>query len=255
MKPIQDYLLRYLEYLFWDTCKLVYASPQWMMEKNPHAILLDCGCNKGDFSEKVAGILGTSQVIGIELNTTLAQQANRRGIQTLQADLNSSLPLHSESIDVITAFNVVEHLIETQQFIEETYRILKPGGYVVIDTPNLASWHNIAALVMGLQPFSGPNITSMTESDIPLIRRMHRRAHDLPEEMEEFYSTEPERHRHIVVVAYRSLLKAMKRAGFTIEHAVGFGYYPFPPAIAHILSRLDPWHAHHMTIMARKPIG
>jgi SAM-dependent methyltransferase len=253
MSSFQNLLLKYFEYLFQDTGALVYSSPQWMMKPNQQAILLDCGCGNGQFSIDMARLLGTTHAIGIELNVRLALQARASGVKTLCADLNGTFPFQDQSVHVVAAFNVLEHLTETELFLQEIYRILVPGGYTIIDTPNLASWHNIAALVIGLQPFSGPNITSMTESDVPIVRRMHRRAHGIAEDEEYYRTSEPERHRHLVVVAYRSLIKAMQRAGFVIDEAVGYGYYPFPPLIARLLSRIDPWHSHHMTIKARKP--
>lgn len=232
--------------------RLVYSSPEYLLEPNAQAILLDCGCNEGTFSRQLAARLGTARVIGFEINQGLAQQAARHSVQVVRADLNQRFPFRDKSLHVITAFNLLEHLVETERFLTELHRVLIPGGYTIINTPNLASWHNIAALLLGLQPFSGPNIASMTESDVPLVRRMHRRAYDLPEEPDYLISAEPERHRHIVVVAFRALLNALRRAGFTVERALGFGYYPLPPTLARLASRIDPSHAHHMVIKARK---
>ena len=251
---LQEWLLRYLEHCFNETAHGVYNSPAYLLEKDATATLLDCGSHNGIYARRLGDYLGCRQLYGLEYNHGLAQEARRNGVQVLQADLNIAIPLPSETISVVTAFNVLEHLVETQRFISEIYRVLKPGGYAIINTPNLASWHNIAALLVGLQPFSGPNIDSMTESDVPLIRRMHRRSHHLPEEPEHLVIPEPERHRHLVVVAFRSIQKALVRAGFVIEAALGFGYYPLPPSIAKIMSRLDPAHAQHMVLKVRKPL-
>jgi len=250
----QAWLLRYLEACFQETVRGVYSSPAYLLEPDPNAILLDCGCNNGIYSQQLGQQLGTKQIYGLEYNQTLAQEGAQHGVQVLCSDLNVAIPLPDHSVTVVTAFNVLEHLVETQRFLSEIYRVLTPGGYAIINTPNLASWHNIAALLVGLQPFSGPNIDSMTESDVPIVRRMHRRAYQLPEEPEYLSLPEPERHRHIVVVAFRSLQKALVRTGFEIEAALGFGYYPLPPALATPMSRIDPAHAHHMVIKARKPL-
>jgi ubiquinone/menaquinone biosynthesis C-methylase UbiE len=255
MVRFQDLLLRYMEHSFQDTTKQIYGSPQRLIAPDPGAILLDCGCHQGVYSHTLAGILGTERVYGMELNSGLAHAAKMNGVRVLRADANQCIPMLSGSVQVLTAFNVLEHLVETERFLSEIYRVLAPGGYVIIDTPNLASWHNIMALLLGMQPFSGPNISSMTESDVPVVRRLHRRAHGLPEDVEHLTSAEPERHRHIVVVAYRALIKALERAGFSVEEALGFGYYPLPPVLARLASRIDPAHAHHMLIKARKPLG
>jgi SAM-dependent methyltransferase len=241
-----------MEHSFQHTSRLVYSSPLYLLEPDPHAVLLDCGCNNGLYSLALARVLGTNKVFGLELNRGLAHEATINGVRVLRGDVNHSIPLGDGSVSVVTAFNILEHLVETERFISEIHRVLAPGGYAIINTPNLASWHNIAALLLGIQPFSGPNITSMTESDVPIVRRMHRRAYDLPEDVEHLVSAEPERHRHIVVVAFRSLLRALERTGFHIERALGFGYYPLPPLVARLASQADPAHAHHMVIKARK---
>jgi SAM-dependent methyltransferase len=157
-------------------------------------------------------------------------------------------------VDVIIASDVLEHLANPYVFVGEMYRVLRPGGYVVLDTPNLASWHNIFALLVGVQPFSGPNITTMDDADVELVRQMHHSTVYVSEEQQ----PEDSRHelaRHIVVVAYLSLLKLCERWGFQIEQALGFGYYPLPVPLARIFQRLDPRHTHHVLIKARKPQG
>lgn len=250
---IQDWLLSYMEHSFQDAMLQVYGSPENLLEPDASAVLLDCGTNNGVFSRRLGNLLGSDRVYGFEIGATLAREASANAVTIIRADLNRPFPLSGNSVTAITAFNLLEHLVETEQFLSELYRVLKPSGYVIIDTPNLASWHNIAALLLGLQPFSGPNISSMTESDVPIVRRMHRRAHHLPEEPEYLATAEPGRHRHIVVVAYRALVNALKRTGFKVELALGFGYYPLPPALARVASRINPSHAHHMVIKARKP--
>jgi SAM-dependent methyltransferase len=250
---MREYLLRYMQSSFQKTAYQVYSSPRRLLAPAPHTLLLDCGCGDGSYSQSVGHLLGTSQVYGVELNAGQARAAQDNGVRILRADVNQAIPLRSNSIDTLITFNVLEHLVETQCFLRELYRVLRPGGLLLLNTPNLASWHNIAALVLGVQPFSGPNITSMTESDVPIVRRMHRRVYGLPEEQAELDTAEPERHRHIVVVAYRSLRRAMQQAGFQIDYARGYGYYPFPPFLAWLLSGIDPSHAHHLVIKARKP--
>jgi SAM-dependent methyltransferase len=251
----ENWLLGYMERAFQDAMLQVYGSPKYLLEPDPKAVLLDCGSNNGLFSRQLGNLLGVDQVYGFEIGASLAREAARNAVTIIRADLNRPFPLRDDSLTTITAFNLLEHLVETEQFLAELYRVLKPGGYILINTPNLASWHNVAALLMGLQPFSGPNISSMTESDVPIVRRMHRRAYQLPEEPEYLVTAEPGRHRHIVVVAYRALVNALKRSGFKVEHALGFGYYPLPPALARLASRVDPAHAHHMVVKARKPVG
>jgi ubiquinone/menaquinone biosynthesis C-methylase UbiE len=229
-------------------------SQEILMEFNPKAILLDCGCREGDNTLLLARKIGTGKVIGLDYNFSALCQAKKQSISPIQSDLNRSIPLEDNSVDIITASDVLEHLINPNEFALEMFRVLKPGGYIVLDTPNLASWHNIFALLIGVQPFSGPNITTMEDSDVDMVRRMHRSTHGLSEEGAFEEHGEKELTRHIVVVAYISLIRLLKSTGLQIEKAYGFGYYPFPVFLARLLQRIDIRHTHHLLIKARKPV-
>ena len=58
------------------------------------------------------------------------------------------------------ANQVIEHVKRLDHFVTEVARVLRPGGRAVVCTENLASWHNIAALVLGYVPFSATNVSS-----------------------------------------------------------------------------------------------
>lgn len=223
------------------------------MEFNPNAVLLDCGCREGKNTFTLAQKIGARQIIGMDYNYGVLHLASERHILPLQSDLNRYLPLSHNSIDMIIASDILEHLVDPYVFVMEMFRVLKPGGYVVLDTPNLASWHNIYALITGIQPFSGPNITTMEDSDLELVRHLHRTTHGLPEAGEYKDHGEKELTRHIVVVAYISLIHLLRTTGFQIEKAFGFGYYPLPVIFARLFQRIDIRHTHHLLIKARKP--
>jgi ubiquinone/menaquinone biosynthesis C-methylase UbiE len=84
----------------------------------------------------------------MSFRTTFLYKAKSKGIVVFKANLNKSFPLPDNSIDQVCANQVIEHRIDTDNFVSEIYRVLKPNGSVVIATENLASWHNIAALLL-----------------------------------------------------------------------------------------------------------
>lgn len=53
----------------------------------------------------------------------------------LRADFNLSLPLPEEIVDTATSLAVIEHIDDYMVYLKEAYRILKPGGTIVITTP------------------------------------------------------------------------------------------------------------------------
>ena len=224
-----------------------------MLEPNPNALYLDCGCHAGLNSKRLGQRVSARSIVGIDYNEQMLAGALKYGVRVARCDVNKPLPFRSEAFDVVTALDVIEHIVETAAFVAELYRVITPGGYLIIDTPNLASWHNIFALLLGIQPFSGPNITTMIDADLDVVRAMHRHAHQFEEEGEIADESERELRRHLVVLAYRSALKLLRQRGFHIELGLGYGYLPFPPILGHLLSQLDPAHSHHMVIKARKP--
>jgi len=252
---LQKQLITYLDYIYQDTVVRRYQAQQLCLEYDPQAMYMDIGCQTGINTHRLAHALGTSHVVGADYNFRTLKMYLDAGVMRLRLDANSPLPFKAESFTVISAIDVIEHLVDPHQFVREAYRLLKPGGYLILATPNLASWHNIFALLLGLQPFSGPNLTTMLDSDITIVRKMHRQAYNLPEDGTTIeFCGEEELHRHIVVVAYRALLNLLRNEKFTIEYARGFGYYPFPRLFARFLAWVDPWHAHHMVVKARKII-
>lgn len=56
-----------------------------------------------------------------------------------KADLNRSIPLPDNTYDCIVSIEVLEHLENHVQFIREVLRVLKPGGTIILTTPNVLS--------------------------------------------------------------------------------------------------------------------
>ena len=77
----------------------------------------------------------------------------------MAADLNLRLPYDDGTFDVVCSNQVIEHLSDTDTFVAELHRVLRPGGFAVTSTENLASWHNVASLTLGWQPFSLTNVS------------------------------------------------------------------------------------------------
>jgi SAM-dependent methyltransferase len=246
-------LRRYLDFIYQDMVDKRLGAQVAYVQARPGAVYLDLGCHVGYNTDRVRQVLAPRQTIGLEFDPVSATAARARGIDVVCHDLNQPIPLPAGSVDVVTVYDVLEHLVETWQFITEIYRVLRPAGFVVIDSPNLAAWHNVFSLVLGYQPTSGPHLVSIADADFKVVENMHRRDHNLDEQINLRATSVSKMHRHIVVPAYRSLRRVLQKAGFEIESSRGFGYYPFPPFLSTWLCQLDISHAHHYLIKARKP--
>ena len=196
--------------------------------------LLDLGCDDGERTMRFAAAAGASEIFGVEFIPERAAIARGRGIETVEQSLETPLPFEDGSFDVILSNQVIEHLFDTDTFVGEIRRLLKPGGVSVTSTENLASWHNIGALVMGWQPFSLTNVTAkrggvgnplaVTRADPP---------------------PRPGWQHHRVFAA-RGLVELFEAHGFERVQLLGAGYYPFSPKLG---SRW-PRHASFLTVVA-----
>lgn len=63
--------------------------------------------------------------------------------------LSSSIPLKDRTIDYIHAGEIIEHFTNPEWMLKECYRILKPGGRIIITTPNITRIGNIFKLLAG----------------------------------------------------------------------------------------------------------
>lgn len=239
-------LRSYFSKLYGNTAKKSGLAAESMLEQNKNAVLLDCGCWDGINTKKFGNIIGTNSLYGIELNKNKANEAKKNGINVKISDLNKKLPYNNNSFGVIIAYHVIEHLVNVRLFASELHRILKKNGYVIIGTPNLASWHNVFALVIGLQPFSGPTIKPDYKSDCKVIMELNKAR------MKKVFSEESETLDHVKVMTAKALIGLLKDSDFKIEELKGFGYYPFPNFMAGALSGLDPYHSHYIVVKARK---
>ena len=215
------------------------------LKKDPGCVLLDLGCGDGVLTMEIAKHIDAKSVWGVELDDKALEKASKKGITVHKADLNRKFPIETESVDVIVANQVIEHLINIDNFVNEVHRVLKYGGYAVISTENLASWHNIFALLIGKQPYSGPYVsTEFLVNQHPL--------QDLRPPKKLRGTIEAAYRKHNTVLAYRTLKKIFQECGFKIVATAGSGYHPFPGWISNILSSLDIYHSHFLVIKARK---
>jgi SAM-dependent methyltransferase len=117
------------------------------------ARIVDVGCGDG-FATKVAADRNPEHYFaGLDWSAGSLAAARDRGIAVVRASIDApSLPLATGSVDVVVMSEVIEHLVDTDSAIESAHRALKPGGSLLLSTPNLASWYNRGLLALGIQP-------------------------------------------------------------------------------------------------------
>jgi SAM-dependent methyltransferase len=202
---------------------------------------LDVGCDDGAWTEVVRRKLAIppQQLSGLEIVAERAELARARGFAVRTGDLDESWPFEDRSFDIVHANQVIEHVKRLDHFVQETRRVLRPGGHAIVCTENLASWHNVAALALGYQPFSLTNISTRR----PIGNRLALHAGE-PSPVESWH--------HVHVLSLAGLRDIFGAHGFAIKDAWGTGYHPFPGRLGSWLAALDPRHAHFVGVVAER---
>jgi len=103
----------------------------------PGGRVLDVGCGAGVALEHLR-TLGW-KVEGADIDPAAVADARSRGFDVHEGDL-TSLQLRAASFDAITMRHVIEHVYEPLSLIRECLNLLKPGGRLVLVTPNAESF-------------------------------------------------------------------------------------------------------------------
>lgn len=228
--------------LFWKGWMRAYAgTAREMLDGERVQQACDLGCGNGSFIRSV--VPDAVALSGVENHPGVAEKARHAGLDVLEADLNQPLPYESSRFDAVFSHFVIEHIMDVDTHLSEMRRILKPGGAAIVGTENLASWHNVMALVLGQQPFT------MTIALSPKKRLGNvlqgGRFTDLGEEESP----------HCRVFAYQGLKDMLTYHGFIVERMAGAGLFPVPGAAGNALGRLDKWHAAFILAKIRKEKG
>ena len=110
--------------------------------------VLDVGCSSGYLARPLAERGNT--IVGIELDPEAAREAEAFCERVLVGDVETmELPLEAASFDVVLCGDVVEHLRDPEAALARLRPLLRPGGRVVLSTPNVANWAIRLALLAG----------------------------------------------------------------------------------------------------------
>jgi 2-polyprenyl-3-methyl-5-hydroxy-6-metoxy-1,4-benzoquinol methylase len=149
----------------WQASKL--AALESYLDELPQkpATLVDIGCFNGALSERFRRFAG--RVIGIDIHPDALVEAAKKGIETIAFDIASGgrAPLPDGSADVIVCADVIEHVIDPRLLMNEARRLLRPGGALLVSTPNMGYWLSRVRLVMGRAPMCTNGVAPGFRSD------------------------------------------------------------------------------------------
>ena len=96
--------------------------------------ILDIGCGWGDFEE----VLETEKIpyLGIDVNKESIQICKKKGLNCRLGTIKQLSNETMKQFDVITLFQVIEHLKNPLPILQSAKKLLKPNGIILITTPN-----------------------------------------------------------------------------------------------------------------------
>lgn len=112
--------------------------------------VLDVGCADGGFSGPLAR--EGYDCHGLEFVDEAIAASEAQGVKIARGSFLEPFPFGDDSFDVVFAGEVVEHTVNDGAFLREIHRVLRPGGYCIITTPNLVSLGNRLLMSMGRLP-------------------------------------------------------------------------------------------------------
>ena len=98
--------------------------------------LLEVGAGFGTFCTELTSRGIFKRIVGVEPTPGLAQTCRDRGIEVIEAPVETLEPAVVGQFDVIASFEVIEHLFAPVDFVHNMLRLLKPGGLLMLTCPN-----------------------------------------------------------------------------------------------------------------------
>lgn len=100
--------------------------------------ILDLGCHGGTLTNFVSRLNKKNRLYGLDISESAIRYAAKRHshIEFQTQDLNNGIPYPDKKFDAVTCFDVLEHVYDPLKLVNETKRVLKDGGYFILDIPN-----------------------------------------------------------------------------------------------------------------------
>ncbi len=124
--------------------------------------VLDLGCNNGAGTALIAQ--AARRVRGVDVSPRAIASARRKyrssGIEFHRVD-GAAPQFPDRSFDMVTSFQVIEHVLDVAAYLAEVRRVLRPAGIALLTTPN-----RVIRLDPGMKPWNRFHVTEYTASGL-----------------------------------------------------------------------------------------
>jgi SAM-dependent methyltransferase len=184
----------------------------------PSPTVLDVGCGDGSFLDHLASHVGDDRVrwVGVDYSQHQLDKAAQLPYEFLRCDLDQGIPLPDASVDLVHGAEVIEHLADPDRLLEESARVLRPGGRVLVTTPNLHAWYNRVLFPFGIQPVFYESSSRSTAVGAGPLRRL--KSQTLPVG-------------HLRLFNRTALMDLLRQEGFEPVLVRGARFHAVPPAL------------------------
>jgi SAM-dependent methyltransferase len=119
----------------------------------------DIGCF-GGVATKYYEAAGIARMDGFDVSPVSVEHMRARGRDAYLWEAGAApCPAASGTYDVLIASEVIEHVVDTESALAEMKRVLKPGGWLILTTPNLTFWLSRLRMLAGKSAISMPSIS------------------------------------------------------------------------------------------------
>lgn len=130
--PIPDHIPEDDHWWFASRTLVINTLMKQVLPRTTGLQLLDIGCGAGNMIHHLSKY---GHVKGLEVDARPVRQARLRGYDVDLFDAQDPFPFENGTFDVATALDVIEHVDDDMAVLKEAFRVLKPGGHMVVTVP------------------------------------------------------------------------------------------------------------------------